>query len=68
MMTRRILGAQRHRIDKDPEIGLVAAAGVVLYSVKFDPLYIELGEPLQVFNPEAGEARRPADVILYVKP
>jgi len=36
--------------------------------VKFDPVYIELGEPLQVFNPEAGEARRPADVILYVKP
>jgi len=68
MMTRRILGAQRQRIDKDPELGLVAAAGVVLYSVKFDPVYIELGEPLQVFNPEAGEARRPADVILYVKP
>jgi len=68
MMTRRILGAQRHRIDKDPELGLVAAPGVVLYSVKFDPVYIELGDPLQVFNPEAGEAGRPADVILYVKP
>ena len=67
MMT-RILGAQRHRIDKDPELGLVAAPGVVLYSVKFDPVYIELGDPLQVFNPEAGEAGRPADVILYVKP
>jgi type VI secretion system protein ImpJ len=68
MMTRRILGPQRQRIDKDPELGLVAAAGIVLYSVKFDPLFIELGEALQVFNPEAGETKRPADVILYVKP
>ena len=68
MMTRRILGAPRHRIDKDAELGLVAAAGMVLYSVKFDPTFIEMGEPLQIFNPEAGEARRPADVILYVKP
>ncbi|HEY2384266.1 MAG TPA: type VI secretion system baseplate subunit TssK [Terriglobia bacterium] len=68
MMTRRILGPQRQRVDKDQELGLVATAGVALYSVKFDPLYIELGEPLQVFNPEAGEAKRPADIILYVKP
>ena len=67
-MTRRILGPDRRRIEKDQELGLVATAGVALYSVKFDPLYIELGEPLQVFNPEAGETKRPADVILYVKP
>jgi type VI secretion system protein ImpJ len=68
MMTRRILGPQRQRIDKDPEIGLVAAAGIALYSVKFEPVFIELGESLQIFNPEAGETKRPADVILYVKP
>ena len=68
MMARRVLGAQRHRIDKDPELGLVAASGIALYSVKADPQFIEMGEVLQVFNPEAGEAKRPADVILYVKP
>jgi type VI secretion system protein ImpJ len=68
LMTRRILGAQRQRIDKDPELGLVAATGFALYSVKIDPMFIEIGEVLQVFNPEAGEAKRPADVILYVKP
>jgi type VI secretion system protein ImpJ len=68
MMTRRILGPQRTRIEKDSELGVVATPGVVLYSVKLDPQYIEVGEKLQVFNPEAGEAKRPADVILYVRP
>jgi type VI secretion system protein ImpJ len=67
MMTRRILGAQRQRIEKDPELGIVAAGGVALYSVKLEAPHIEMGEVLQVFNPEAGEAKRPADVILYVK-
>jgi type VI secretion system protein ImpJ len=68
MMTRRILGPQRQRIEKDSELGVVATSGVVLYSVKLDPQYIEVGEKLQVFNPEAGEAKRPADVVLYVRP
>jgi type VI secretion system protein ImpJ len=68
MMARRVLGAQRQRIDKDPEIGLVAAAGMALFSVKVDPQFIEMGEALQIFNPEAGEAKKPADVLLYVKP
>jgi type VI secretion system protein ImpJ len=68
MMTRRILGPQRQRIEKDSELGVVATPGIVLYSVKLDPQYIEVGETLQVFNPEAGEAKRPADVILYVRP
>jgi type VI secretion system protein ImpJ len=68
MMTRRILGAQRQRIDRDQALGVVATPGMVIYSVKFDPLFIEMGERLQVFNPEAGEAKRPADVVLYVKP
>ena len=45
----------------------MAASGIVLYSVKFDPTFIEAGEPLEIVNPEAGDAKRPADVILYVK-
>ncbi len=68
LMSRRILGAQRQRIDRDAELGLTAGSGVVLYAVKFDPAFIELGENLQVFNPEAGESKKPAEVILYVKP
>jgi type VI secretion system protein ImpJ len=67
LMTRRILGAPRQRIDRDSELGVVAATGIALYAVKLDPTHIEIGEVLQIFNPEAGEAKRPADVILYVK-
>ena len=67
MMTRRILGAHRQRIEKDAELGVVATSGVALYSVKLEAPHIEMGEVLQVFNPEAGETKRPADVILYVK-
>jgi type VI secretion system protein ImpJ len=67
LMTRRILGAHRQRIEKDAELGVTAAGGVALYSVKLEPAHIEIGEVLQIFNPEAGEMKRPAEVILYVK-
>jgi type VI secretion system protein ImpJ len=68
LVTRRILGAPRRRIERDAELGLVSSAGLLLYSVTADPQLIEIGEVLQIFNPDAGEARRPADVLLYVKP
>lgn len=67
MMTRRILGPQRERIDKDADLGVIGGPGVVLFSVKFDSKYMEFGETLQIFNPEAGDANRPTDVMLYVR-
>jgi type VI secretion system protein ImpJ len=66
MKDKRILGASRKRIEGDEE--LVPITGVVLFSVKAEPQFIEPSEVLQIFNTSdpAGE-RSPSEIVLYVK-
>jgi type VI secretion system protein ImpJ len=62
----RVLGADRQRIDRDED--LVPSRGVVLFSLKADPRFIEAGKALLVLNTADRPGRpRPAEIVLYVK-
>jgi type VI secretion system protein ImpJ len=66
MRENRILGARRELIERDGD--LVPPRGVVLFSLKPDPEYVEPDEVLQVFNGnERGGSARPAEIVLYVR-
>lgn len=62
----RVLGAERVRIDRDRD--LVPSRGVVLFSLKPDPRFIETNKVLQILNTADRPNRpRPAEIVLYVK-
>ena len=66
MRDKRILGARRTQITGEED--LVAARGVVFFALQADREFIVPDELLQVFNREdVSGARRPAELILYVK-
>ena len=66
MRENRVLGAARQQIGDDDE--LVAARGMVFFSLAADSRFIESNEVLQVFNSEdPSGARRPAELVLYIK-
>lgn len=66
MRERRILGAQRHRVDSDGE--LVPATGTVLFNVRVEPPFIRPDETLRVFKvSDPGAQRGPLEIILYVR-
>lgn len=66
MRETRILGARRELMEPDEE--LVPPRGVVLFSLKYDPEFIEPNEVLQIFNAsERGHRARPAEIVLYVR-
>ncbi len=63
---RRILGAQRIRIEKDEE--LVPPYGMVLFSLKPDTSVIEPDQPLEIVNmSERGDAPHPSEIVLYIR-
>jgi type VI secretion system protein ImpJ len=63
---RRIRGAQRQFIDKDPELAPVR--GVVLFNLRPDSEFIKPGESLQILHlGERGKAFAPVELVLYVK-
>jgi len=63
---KRILGAARQRIEGDQD--LVPARGVLLFSLRADPEFIEPNEVLQILNTADRQgALRPAEIVLYVK-
>jgi type VI secretion system protein ImpJ len=63
---RRIRGAQRQFIEKDPELAPVR--GVVLFSLRADPEFLRTGESLQILHlGERGRAISPIEIVLYVK-
>lgn len=65
---KRVLGAQRMRIERAEELGLDAGAGIVLFAIRVDPNFILPNLPLLIFNPGDGAAaQRPSEIILYVK-
>jgi type VI secretion system protein ImpJ len=65
MRETRIQGARR--APAEPDEVFVPPRGVVLFSLKPDPEFVEPNEVLQIFNPgERGRAARPAEIVLYV--
>jgi len=65
MRQTRILGARRELAKADEFF--VPPRGVVLFSLKPDPDYVEPNEFLQIFNGgERGRSGRPAEIVLYV--
>jgi type VI secretion system protein ImpJ len=66
MREKRVLGAARHYVAC--EEGLVAGQGVLLFSLAYDPDYIELNEVLQVVGISSEDRGvTPAELVLYVK-
>jgi len=66
MKSRRILGAERNKIEGDEQ--LVPSRGVVLYEVKAQPAFIEPDEILQILNTADPSGKQgPAEIVLYVK-
>lgn len=65
MRDRRILGAQRKRIDADAD--LVPSRGVTLYSLSPDSEFVVPNEELVIFNPGDDGRRRPEEIVLYVR-
>lgn len=66
MRANRILGARREQIEADED--LVPPRGVVLFSLKADPEFIEPHEVLQIFNAGVRTgALRPSEIVLYVR-
>ena len=65
---KRVLGAQRARIERADELGLDAGAGIVLFAIRVDPGFILPDRPLMIFNPGDGAtSQRPSEIILYVR-
>ncbi|HWS85723.1 MAG TPA: type VI secretion system baseplate subunit TssK [Pyrinomonadaceae bacterium] len=64
MRETRILGARREPAERDESF--VPPRGVVLFSLKADPEFVEPNEVLQIFNAERGRGGRPAEIVLYV--
>jgi type VI secretion system protein ImpJ len=63
---RRIRGAQRQFIEKDPELAPVR--GVLLFNLRPDSEFVRPGETLQIRHlGERGKAISPIEVVLYVK-
>lgn len=63
---RRILGAQRTRIEKDEE--LVPPFGMVLFSLKPDASSVEVDQILEMVNiSDRSDAPRPSEVVLYIR-
>ena len=65
---RRVLGAQRTRIDAAPELGLRASAGYTLFSVDVSDEFIVADQALLISNAnESLQAQRPQEVVLFIK-
>jgi type VI secretion system protein ImpJ len=66
MRESRVLGARRELIERDED--LVPPRGVVLFSLRADPEFVEPDEELQIFNAgEHGPSQRPQEIVLYVR-
>ncbi len=65
---KRVLGAQRARIERADELGLDAGGGITLFAIRVDPNFILPNRPLMIFNPsDSAAAQGPSEIILYVK-
>ena len=66
MEERRILGAERKRIEADHD--LVPSRGVILYALSADPEFTTPGETLEIRNLGDEDGRkRPLEIVLWVR-
>jgi type VI secretion system protein ImpJ len=65
---KRVLGAQRKRIEEAPELGLRANFGYKLYSLDTTQNFILPEESLLIGNSnESSQAQRPDEIVLFTK-
>ncbi|WP_028311608.1 type VI secretion system baseplate subunit TssK [Derxia gummosa] len=65
---RRVLGAARARIEAAPELGLRGGGGYTLFEIDPAGAGLATGGTLRIANAnEAGDARRPHEIVLFVK-
>jgi type VI secretion system protein ImpJ len=68
MMEARIRGAARARITENESLDIVPTRGTVIFRVAADRNFIAAGRKLEIVNPrDAGGARRPLEIVLYVR-
>lgn len=68
MREKRVLGANRQRIDKDENMDLIPTKGILLFRVDVDPGFIEKNQTLEILNTSSGHSRfRPAEIIFYAR-
>jgi type VI secretion system protein ImpJ len=65
---RRVLGAQRRRIDEAPELGVRASSGYSLFAIDVAESFIVPDQPLVISNAnETSTTPRPREVVLFIK-
>jgi type VI secretion system protein ImpJ len=64
---RRVLGAQRRRIEEAPELGLRSGAGYTLFAVDANDSFIVGDQPLVISNAnETNASQRPQEMVLFI--
>ncbi len=67
MRERRVLGAPRHRIDREQALDVVPTRGVVLFKVEVNFDDIVPGERLSILSGDRGRREPPQEIVLYVR-
>lgn len=67
MRQRRVLGAPRHRIDRETALDVVPTRGVVLFRIEVNFDDIVPGERLSILSGDRGRREPPQEIVLYVR-
>lgn len=67
MRERRVLGAPRHRIDREKALDVVPTRGVVLFKVELNFDDVIPGERLAILSGDRGRRETPQEIVLYVR-
>ncbi len=68
MMEARIRGAARARIVESEALDVVPTRGTLVFRIASDRNFVAAGRMLEIANPrDAGGARRPLEIVLYVR-
>ncbi|MAX47758.1 MAG: type VI secretion system baseplate subunit TssK [Rhodospirillaceae bacterium] len=67
MRERRVLGAPRHRIDREQALDVVPTRGVVLFKIEVNFDDIVPGEKLSILSGDRGRREPPQEIVLYVR-
>lgn len=64
---KRITGAHRVLLQDEELAELMPSRGVLIFEIENDPLFIQAGQNLNIFNPVDQPNRRPTEIVLYVR-
>ena len=67
MRERRVLGAPRHRIDREQALDVVPTRGVVLFKIEVNFDDIVPGEKLSILSGDRGRREPPQEIVLYIR-